>query len=80
MLINELLRTPTQREPVLVVGLDLAQKPNPVHQVDRDGDVALGESVQELILKHPGSTGEVDGSSIQPAAKLGKRFLSGGIP
>jgi hypothetical protein len=30
--------------------------PDPVHQVDRDGNAALDEGVQELILKHPGST------------------------
>jgi hypothetical protein len=54
VLINELLRASTQHKSKLVEGSDLAQKPNSVHQVDRDGNAALDESLQELILKHPG--------------------------
>jgi hypothetical protein len=54
VLVDELLRGPTQQKTVLVVGLDLAQEPNPVDQINRDRNVALRESTQELILKHPG--------------------------
>jgi hypothetical protein len=45
VLVNELLRDPAQQEPILLVGLDLALKPNPVHQVDSDGHSALDEGV-----------------------------------
>jgi hypothetical protein len=61
MLKDELLRDPAQHKSILVVGIDLAQESDPVHEVDRDGNAALDESVQELILKHPGSTDGMDG-------------------
>ena len=54
MLIHELLRDPAQQKPILIVRLDLALEPDPVHQVDRDGDLTLCEGLQKLFLKHPG--------------------------
>jgi hypothetical protein len=81
MLIDELLRVPAQHKSILVVGIDLAQESDPIHQVDRDGNAALDESVQELILKHPGSTDGVGRfRASNPQRSLASDFYLGGPP